>query len=82
MTMKNRIALLLLMLAGSAHAQEFTVPDGVNKCINTGVTTQCTLLGSLPMAVTGSYFPDCDDGYEPVITARGPMCAKDLRPPK
>jgi hypothetical protein len=91
-----KILLALLLLAGSAHAQEFTAPDGVNKCINTGMATQCTLLGVLPSRVipgpgepvtSMSPMPRCDDGYELVLrTDNGitgyPMCAKDLKPPK
>lgn len=90
--MRPILALALLSLAGPANAQGYGVPatpergsvaDGVNKCINTGVATQCTLLGVAPSYLENAMMtPTCDDGYETVLTARGYMCAKDLKPTK
>lgn len=82
--MRALLALALLSLAAPASAQEFTAPDGVNKCFNSGVTMQCTLLGVLsPGAATASMTGmSCDDGCQLVMAERGPMCAKDLKPPK
>jgi hypothetical protein len=79
------VALVLLSFAGPVNAQSYTAPDGVNKCIavTNGTTTQCTLLGvsSINALPSSAIILKCEDGYEIVIAAQGPMCARELKPP-